>query len=699
MNLKLNPKYESLGGAVPLTNAGNSGLIEHGFSLQSDPIETLIEGTLNRLVKRLENFGNTVSKQHRQALREVVTAYAKISNGQESGRWAFPLAPGVGKTQSVVAFITESWRQGYFSVYTANTRDGSTFHDIDAHFSIAVAANKIEALCEIKRDLVEAGVPGELIGLRHSYQHNRAKAERFLEGHLSELPDGYASEPCTEDAFSKPILLCSHSLIHNRKGSLESFFSFDGKPRSLLIWDESLLAAQAKNVSKLQLEDELAAMKVRQQNQLGDYAFVIESLEAVGGLLRSRLKHQEEGSPMWEVTLQEHLGPAMKLYNMLPDAYRYEGAKLLFDLSDEALKVAEVYGQDKAAFIHSELVVPKELENIVVLDASAPIRKLMEADKSIRTVGSTGMDLVSYEDVVIRQLQWNSGRTSMDRVARRSGTEPRAIFKDIIEVVKSIPDDEGILFFTFKPRYSHEFRSMVNFEKKLAETLDSMDLKDTIEVWDPKSGELVKKDRFNFLTFGNETSTSKFAFCKNVVFCGVLWRTPADIVAHTYGQTESDVVLGKQLLKQVALTEKAYIFHQGLFRSQCRFIDKVNTEGKPTAKAANIWMIYRDEMQAEPMRNILRKVMPGVRWEEWKPVHYKDSSKLNGLGEKIVDWLNQQPDLERISTKKLKQEMALQDIPKDSFTKAVKRIDTEPRTGWILEGRSLVRDDYGFTKQ
>ena len=679
------PKFPS---AMPLAES----VLSSGKAYQVDPIALLTEAALDRLVNKLEGFGNTVSSQHQAALQEVLSAYTMIALGKRSGRWAFPLAPGVGKTQSIVAWLSEAWDQGYFSVYR-----NEQAADIDGAFSIAVSANKIEALCEIKRDLIEAGVPAELIGLHHSYQHKDRQAEDFQNGLIQELPEGHASEPRTPGAFSKPVLLCSHNLIKNRADAMDTFYTFRGAQRSLLIWDESLLATQATSVTKLELDDDIADMEVRQKNGLGDYRLVIEALRMTVKVMKDRLKNQEPGSLLWTVILKEHLGPALEFYNMLPDSYRYDAARILFDLSDEALRVADVYGQAKAAFIHYELLVSKELENIVILDASAPIRKLMDADKTIKTIKS-GMDLVSYQNVTVRQLQWNSGRASMEKVIRSQDVNSRAMFKDIIEEVKSIPDDEGVLFFVFKPKYSTYYGRHLNFQRKLVEKLHQLGLPDKVMVRDHKTGEMVEKDRFNFLTHGNEASTSKFAFCKNVVFCGVLWRTPQDIAASTYGQTESKHVLEQGLLKQVALSEKAYSFHQGMCRTQCRYINGVNAEGKALAKPANVWLIYKDECAAKPMEKVLKEVLPGVRWEEWKTKHLKLGVSTSGLSRRIVGWLDSQ-DFDRISTTKLKKEMELQNVTKITFTRTIKQISGNPQSGWVLEGRSLVRDNYGFTSK
>lgn len=113
--------------------------------------------------------------------------------------------PGTGKTQSVVAWIAATWKLGL-------------------KLSVSVSAAHIEALCDIKRSLVAAGVPERAIGLRHAYGAN-------------------ASEPDTGE-LDRRIMLVSHSRMRGG-GNTYLFSHHDGKPRDLLIWDETLMTADA----------------------------------------------------------------------------------------------------------------------------------------------------------------------------------------------------------------------------------------------------------------------------------------------------------------------------------------------------------------------------------------------------------------------------------------------------------------------
>jgi len=121
---------------------------------------------------------------------------------------------GAGKTLGMKVWLAAAWELG-------------------TGISVAVSACQIEALCQIKDDLIKFGVPEAGIGLRHSY-------------------GGAVRWPDTGEA-DRPFMLVSHARIRGRRDQ-ELFREHRGKPRSLLIWDESLLATQADSMSWLSVE-------------------------------------------------------------------------------------------------------------------------------------------------------------------------------------------------------------------------------------------------------------------------------------------------------------------------------------------------------------------------------------------------------------------------------------------------------------
>jgi len=154
-----------------------------------------------------------------------------MARGKLRGRWAFGLPTGMGKTSAIIAWI---------ATLAALKLD---------HISVAVSASKVEALCQLKRDLIKQGVAEKRIGLLHSYRYS----PRMNPG------DGWASEPSTEDS-DRQIMLVTHSRVHNA-GRVRQFGEFNGQPRDLLLYDESLIVSESTGVQLRELRGAIGLLR------------------------------------------------------------------------------------------------------------------------------------------------------------------------------------------------------------------------------------------------------------------------------------------------------------------------------------------------------------------------------------------------------------------------------------------------------
>lgn len=173
----------------------------------------------------LTKFGNVLGEEHNAALMELLGGFTFLAFGLKKGRYAYLYLPEWERHRAL-------WRG--LLLYTIEYTD----------VSVAVAAGKVEALCQLKRDLISNGVPPEAIGLIHSYNYEAGQA--------GELLSGYASEPSTLDNDDRQIMLATHTRIN--KNNLSQFNQYRGNPRSLLIWDESLLVSEARVISHKQIK-------------------------------------------------------------------------------------------------------------------------------------------------------------------------------------------------------------------------------------------------------------------------------------------------------------------------------------------------------------------------------------------------------------------------------------------------------------
>src|SRR4051812_16881055 len=176
----------------------------------------------------------------------MLETYSSVACGETTGRLAFDLPTGCGKTQSVVA-----WCQAVYETQSGH--------------SAVIATSKVEELCAIKRKLLAKGVPEDSIGLIHSKAYDRRRALEWLQTRDPSVlkqtgrtgPSEYASLPRTTDNEDRPFLLVTHSRMQSRRHHLDLLNTFNGSPRDLVFWDESLLAAQGDGITKREIESAL----------------------------------------------------------------------------------------------------------------------------------------------------------------------------------------------------------------------------------------------------------------------------------------------------------------------------------------------------------------------------------------------------------------------------------------------------------
>ncbi len=294
----------------------------------------------DKLIKKLKEYGNQPSDEHIVSLYKLLDAYTHMAQGVLTGRWAFPLPTGAGKTLSVVAWIA------------------ALYEILIENISLAVCASKVEALCDLKRDLISMGVPEDMIGLLHSYTHNPERAGE----------PGYASLPCTKEHDQKQILLITHNRVRG-KGDLEQYHLFKGKPRDILFWDESLLISEARSVSEIELESALGWLKPKLRLDKGESKRVsaFKYAEKCLKLFKEELDSQEkQDRPAIPVYCPPLSPPEVKEFKeALGNNSILKCVKDLLEISQNPLRVVNT--DQSGGFIRYDIVVPAELENIIIL--------------------------------------------------------------------------------------------------------------------------------------------------------------------------------------------------------------------------------------------------------------------------------------------------------------------------------------------
>lgn len=619
-----------------------------------NPQHPLTAESFKTLKASLERFGNQLDTQHKMTLCGLLDSMTKMAEGQLQGRWAFGLPTGTGKTRAIIEWAT-------------------AVHKLDLPYTLAVSASRIEALCTLKREMIENGIPEEKIGLLHD--------------------DVKASLPATSDNDDRPFMLITHQRIRSKKDNLHQYNLYKGQPRNLLIYDESLMVSDVQSFDFIDLCACLAhaverTKRDRRHNEIYNY------MVAVKQIIEYVYDCYDEAKHDLHLITQPYLDP--KTAEHYSREWEKEGTIAHF-LRASNLDLRMIRS-GHAAVISYKIVIPSELENMIVLDASFPIRKLCLLDKTIQdaqtlpSIRKSGIRpfylLKRFDNVQLYRLRSFGGRHTMEKRFK-----DRSMAKEVVQVLKTIPESDSVLFYVYKLNQL----GGTDYQKILAREIQRAG----IDI----HAEIDGKPRITIQTWGNETSLNSYAHCAHVFLVGILHRDDIELMGQYLAQT-NDIrgEVDKTIANQLQLSEKGHLAYQALSRGTCRTV----SNGK--ALPMNGYIVEIDE----EIEDTLNQVMPGVKWETWKPYFITESEDLIATWTKKVQAylssLNESVTV--VSSKSLKKTLKADRVAPRTWTRIIQAVSQDKRQGskedsmgdgvyfpWCLEGRSLVKktaEHYGF---
>jgi hypothetical protein len=612
------------------------------------------------LVDDLHRYGNVLSGPHASSLLALVDLFSSFCTGEARGRKAFPLPTGMGKTSAIVAFITALDKLGY-------------------QVPVSVAASRVEALCRLQRDLIAHGVNPDHIGLAHREEK--------------------ASEPSTgcrpEDA--RPFQLVTHARIRMGDSYFDLFGSYQGTPRALCLYDETLLRSDHFAFSADTVESALGALMPQARNMpalTAPVEYIKASVDIIRGALEQAQASKDPANRGIPIELPEQRSPeVIDLWqsaigrSRIPKPY-VEILGQLLDVSQEPLQVIPM--QQGGGAIAIRQAVSSQLENVVILDASTPIRDLVAMDPTIEVVGdSRHASIKSFENLEVFQLLASGGRSSVEKSFKDNYRETSAVSSEVIAIIRGDLEADPkrcFLIFAFK-------RSRLK-DLDIVERMRT-DLRNAGLDPDSKEGD---NPRYSFLTWGQHEGLNGFEFCETVILAGVLHQAHLDVAAAIKGQA-GDLAAGTPngLVTKVLKSEISHCIYQAASRGSCR---RVN-QGR--ANPMRLYLIHSDL----GLKTSLDAVLPKAQWSYPEPRFLKKAAvagrPLLILGQ-ILEALQKLPeDVMEISSVKLRARLG--GLPQDkatshAFTAAVRALDLQTH-GWTLSKKSLVRGAaaYGFTAQ
>lgn len=573
--------------------------------------------------------GNQPSLDHRDAGWQLLRAMVDQLYGVSIGRYAYALPCGAGKTQAVVALLAAMFSLQAF-------RSGKT---------VLVVAQQVNALCEIKHKLLDAGLPELAVGIVHS------KAGAAL--------------PSTGD-HKRPIMLATHARIQQDGSLPECSRNRDGRIHDLVIWDEALISTEAMT---LPVGTTVAALRFFGES--GKCPTVALAHHRLAAAVASEAAAQKGGRPASELTPlvsereADNIQRELNAVGYLDDtgiALR-ERALLGASLVQNAISLVDPRNGNSAELMRYVVKVPDGLTNIVILDASHAIDELRQADRTIRRGTSEAMTrFKDFGNVTAIHYPVASGRGTIK-------SDGKAI-AEAVRIVKGLPLDEAVLLVTFKNW--HEER----LKKELQDCGVSVG-----------SGNADDEPRRCVITWGRHTSDNSFTHCKHVVLVG-LHRLPRVALASQLAALTRDLTHRRDKTGLLSLEQSVIAGEvmQAMNRGCMRLTDE---QGK--AHPMTVHILAKDDL-----RQPLERAMPGL---SWKTVALKEPSRTTDATQRIVEFMIALPaERHSISKQCLFTNCAIvlgKDAKALALSEAMKhlagRAVREPQHLWGVNGRSLVR--------
>jgi hypothetical protein len=334
------------------------------LSIYSDRIAQIAKQILFRLL--VQDYGLEINPVHRIALEKLLETYALLVTGEQSGRVAIPMPPGSGKSQSVLALIA--------ALHQLHNIPGS----LPRNYSVLVAAERVESLCELLDDL---------FAMRHPIHKDQPLVPEDQVGLLHSL-GGNVSRQSTDGNEERPFLFVTHARLRSMRRENYILTKYKGHRRDVLIWDESLLRTDSWAIPKTDLESDILWLGPHiavtrdkdglQQDRLDAHRFLTECLP---------LLHDDEDRV---VQLPQRTQEELERYaDALKNLRRSPSSEAIWDFFNVCWRELRVrrgsqHASDTGSYISYTLKVPDFLDRIVVLDASYPIRLLEKVDPTIQ---------------------------------------------------------------------------------------------------------------------------------------------------------------------------------------------------------------------------------------------------------------------------------------------------------------------------
>lgn len=542
-------------------------------------MNSLFESSQNILRDLFDGYHHYPTKEQREGLSDVLLHLAKMAEGQLKQKYyVSSLDPGVGKSQAVIAFLKA------LSL-------SASHKDIGA----LVGVSKKNEIRAITQGLKALGVPKNLYAILVS-DHKKLNVE------LQSLGSG--------NSATAQILLTTHQMIARRCFEVPfktvSAFHYQGSPRAVRIWDESLLPAEALCLSS----DDIAAthrdlarhyprererlVKLQMDLQNANDGDVIDTYEAFGNF---------EESPLLSILRDRN---SLSLGTQ-------ETLRLLVS-SREEKPVVRRDQYNVPHLVGFADTLPSDLTPLVILDASARVRHTYDLWKARRkTLVPIKTALKDYSNLTVHWWNKGGGKSSIK-------SNPSRYAVAISDVINTSPEAHWLVIY-HKPQTREDFDLKALIDSTLSHNSAS------------------SKPKVSYLTWGYHTATNEFKDVGHIILAGTLFYRPIDYEATssaasgvTFPGPVVDAVVDK-----TALGESLH----GILQAACRGSVRKSTEG--SSHSCDVYLIAASR---RGINEQLTNVFPGCQTVEWIPEIPKPTGRVLELINCLIAHFEKSPNVE-----------------------------------------------------
>lgn len=546
-------------------------------------VEEILSATLRTLV---DEHHLIVFQGQREALKGMIRLYVGILEGSINGWFNIPLGVGTGKTTVIKHVLLFLWHHR---------------HEL-ADESITVAVQKIDQITDIEQFLLSKGVDKSFFAVIHSRRKDLKEAKR--------------------EANEKRVVIVTHQRM-NSLSFIEKFFTYKGKRRTLLIYDEQI----SNGISNHCDLDEILSMFEKFDRRLGckhvHIPFDIMSyLKEVKSTLMDQQKTLMNGEgKVQPITLPSKYIAGYEHYELLKIGRMIDSE--LLQLKEEEinwisliLTLGKIDGLEKDICLYKSADREDKKDTVVVFSAtemlSNEIRNLITTDATrsfnrlFRYTTRTDLKTIqiyqlkefrTYEGLRIHYTTLRSGRQFIQEVfsgkvqmfSQKYPWLSENIFIDLIaEVIKANPDKKTLIF------HSKQLEDSV--KDKLGLSLLSDKVYDTKEDY---------YDHVKFRTFGMHDATNLFSDCSNVIFLGLHRPKRRQFLADLYAETLDMNLIEEYMVREVELGYLTVQLQQGT--------------GRGTMRRGEEQDVYFFDLEPERFIEDFQKAFPGCSIVTWEP--------------------------------------------------------------------------------